>query len=114
MNIIRKSEGISAGDLYSMTKSNYIKKMTEAKGKNLAVKFFVEYSDVDVNGNEMTILSFLCEDGICYATNSPTFVRNFNDLVSIYEETGETIPSAFKVGTGTSRAGREYITCDLA
>ena len=114
MEIIRKTEGLTSADLYALTKGNDVRKMVDAKGEVLDVLKYVLYKDEDVNGNPMTILAVETLDGAKYATNSKTFVRNFSDILAIYDAGNEKIPSRFIVGSGKSRSNREYLTCDIA
>ena len=113
MNIIRKTETLTPADLYSMTKGNDVGKMSDAKGETLEVAKFVLYEDSDKNGEIMDVLAFETVDGVCYATNSKTFIRNFKDIVAIFDEAGEELPTKFHVGFGLSKSNREYLTCNL-
>ena len=114
MEIIKKTEGLTAGDLYGLTKGNDVRKMADAKGEVLDVLKFVLYKDEDVDGNPMTVLAVETVNGAKYATNSKTFTRNFSDILSMYEASGEEIPTRYKVGSGRSKGNREYLTCDIA
>ena len=114
MEIIKKTEGLTSADLYSLTKGNDVRKMADAKGEILDIAKFVLYKDNDVHGNEMVVLAIETVDGAKYATNSKTFVRNYSDIMAIFSAGDETPPTRFKVGSGVSKAGREYLTCDIA
>lgn len=114
MEILKKTAGITTADLYSLTKGNDVRKMSDAKGEILEIVKFVLYADVDVNGQPMKVLSVETATGAKYATNSKTFVRNFSDIVEIYEAGGEALPTKYMIGSGKSKNGREYLTCDLA
>lgn len=114
MEIIKMTAGLTASDIYSLTKGNDVKKLSDAKGETLEVAKYVLYNDTDVNGNPMQVLALETSQGVRYATNSKTFCRNFSDIVAIHEASGEPIPSRFLVGSGRSKNGREYITCDIA
>ena len=114
MEIIKKTEGLSSADLYGLTKGNDVRKMADAKGETLDICKFVLYNDVDVNEEPMTILSVETVDGVKYATNSKTFVRNFSDILAIFAEGEDEMPTRFVVGSGKSKNGREYLTCDIA
>ena len=114
MEIIKKTEGLTPADLYSLTKGNDVRKMADAKGEVLDVLKFVLYKDEDVKGNPMNVLAVETIDGAKYATNSKTFVRNFSDILAMYDECGATPPSRFIVGSGISKSNREYLTCDIA
>lgn len=114
MEIIKKTNGLTSADLYTLTKGNDVRKMADAKGELLDVLKYVLYRDEDVHGNPMTVLAVETVDGARYATNSKTFTRNFADILAIYEAGNEEAPTRFIVGSGKSRSNREYLTCDIA
>lgn len=114
MEIIKKTEGLNSKDLYALTKGNDVRRMTDAKGEVLEILKFVLYRDENVDGDPMTVLSIETVQGAKYATNSKTFIRNFTDILAIYEEGGENIPTRYIVGSAKSKNGREYMTCDIA
>ena len=113
MNIISKSANLSAADIFSMTKSNTIRKMQDAKGELLTIDKYVLYTDENQNGEEQKVLAIETNNGVRYATNSKTFIRNFSDIMTIFQESGEAAPVCFQVGSGVSRNKREYLTCDI-
>ena len=88
--------------------------MADAKGETLEILKYVLYKDEDVNGNEMAVLAVETVDGAKYATNSKTFVRNFSDILAIFDAGNEAAPTRFVVGSGRSKSNREYLTCDIA
>lgn len=114
MEIIRKTEGLTAADLYALTKGNDVRRMADAKGEVLDISKYVLYKDEDQNGNPMTVLAVETVAGAKYATNSKTFVRNFCDILAIFDEGGEDLPTRYIVGSGRSKSNREYFTCDIA
>ena len=114
MEIIKKTNGLTSADLYALTKGNDVRKLQDYEGETLDVLKYVVYKDTDIHGNEMTVLAMETVDGARIATNSRTFVRNFSDILAIYEAGGEEIPSRFYVGSGTSKGNRKYLTCDIA
>ena len=114
MEILKKTDGITSADIYALTKGSDVRKMADAKGEILEVVKFVLYKDEDVNDNPMTVLAVETVGGAKYATNSKTFVRNFSDILAIYEASGEEIPTRFRVGSGKSKSNREYLLCDIA
>lgn len=107
MNIIKTSRDFTGAELYKATKSQSIKKMSEVTGY-LTVTDYVKYEDVKEDGTAVTILSVITTDGI-YATNSSTFIRTFEDIVSLMGE----LPIDITVGHDTSKNGRKYIFADL-
>lgn len=113
MQIIYKSEGLSLKDVVSLTKGNGIKKMSDAKGETLDFAKVVIYEDVDKDGNPMKVLAVETKDGERYATNSIVFVRNYEEYLEIFKDSEEEMPTVFKVGSGTSKKGRPFITCDI-
>lgn len=114
MEIIRKTEGLNSADLYALTKGNDVRKLSDAKGEVLDIYKYVLYKDEDVKGEPMTVLAIETVDGAKYATNSKTFVRNFTDIVAIFDAGNENMPTRFLVGSGVSKSNREYLTCDIA
>ena len=114
MKIIRKTEGLTSADMYALTKGNDVQKMSDAKGEVLDIAKYVLYEDEDQKGELMNVLAVETKAGVRYATNSKTFVRNFSDIMAIYEAGNEVPPTQFKVGCGKSKGSREYITCDIA
>ena len=114
MEIKKVTEGLKAGDIYNMTKGSGIRKMQDAKGEVLKVEKYVLYTDEDMEGNTKDVLSVETVEGVRYATNSKTFIRNFFDILDMFDSMGEAYGMAFAVGSATSKNGREYLTCDVA
>ena len=114
MEIIKKTDNITAAEMFSMTKGNEVRKMTDAKGEILDIQSYIIYKDDKGDGSEpVTVMSIKTVEGAMYATNSRTFIRNFSDILAMYEECGEEVPTRYKVGSARSNAGREYLTCSL-
>lgn len=114
MKIYRKTEGLTSADLYALTKGNDVRKMADAKGEVIDIAKFVLYEDGEVDGKPVVILAIETVDGARYATNSKTFIRNYCDIIAIYEAGAEELPTRFVVGSGRSKSNREYLTCDIA
>lgn len=114
MEIIKKTEGLTSADLYAMTKGNDVRKMADFEGETLDITKFVLYKDQNNEGEESVVLALETVDGIRIATNSKTFVRNFSDILAIFSESKEELPTRFYVGSGKSRSNRKYLTCDIA
>lgn len=114
MEIIRKTEGLTSADLYSLTKGNDVRKMADFEGETLDIIKYVLYKDTNTSGEENVVLAVETLAGAKIATNSKTFVRNFSDILAIYEASGEPLPTRFIVGSGKSKANRKYLTCDIA
>ena len=111
MNILYKLNVKGHKDLYDLTKSPAIKKLTSIKGEVRSIDCAVIYEDVKFDGEVQKILSFRCKDAEdIYATNSPTFIRDFEDARDMLAEFNEEIHT-IRVESGTSRAGRTFISC---
>lgn len=109
MTITKTSRELTKKESYKMTLDPTIKKMRDIVGAQIAVSAFVLYTDVNFDGKENEILSVMDDDGVVYATNSPTFKKDFAKIYEIMD--GEDF--SIEVISGTSKAGREFITCTL-
>ena len=114
MQIVFKTEEMTLKEVVSLTKGNDVKKMSDAVGEVLNFDKVVIYEDVNSKGEPMNVLAVQTAEGVKYATNSATFIRNYTEIVDIFKDSEEEIPTTFKVGSGTSKAGRPFITCDIA
>lgn len=113
MNIIAKSASVTtAHDLYNLIKAPGREKLTDAKGAILTLANWVYFTDVDSKGDEVALMSITTVDGKTYTTNSSTFCRDFGSAVEMYKQFGEEF-TKIQVITGTSKNGREYITCKV-
>lgn len=113
MNIIAKSkENMDMSTMYKLSRSPEIGKMRDAVGTEITVSEFLEYEDVNQKtGEMMTILSIYdAETEETFATNSPTFIREFEYIRDMCECAGQTVNSVY-VKEGTSKGGRSFITC---
>lgn len=111
MNIIVLSnENMNKATIYHLTKSPEVEKMSEVSDmEEITVSDWCKYEEADYKDPEKvnTILAIRDENmGKAYATNSATFQRSFDEIVSIFGNTGYTI----KVKHGTSKNGRDFIT----
>ncbi len=115
MNILYKTEKMTAGDMYKLTKSNSTKKLASLKGETVETDQVILYEDTNPSTGEVSkVLAIKLKDGSCYATNSKTFIRGYEDILQMFSETGEPVPTKLVVAVGTSRNGREYLSCELA
>lgn len=113
MNIIRMHpENPGKKITYSLTMSPKMRNMKELKGATLDVSAWCKYEDVDAKTNELRpILSIMSPEGEVYGTNSATFIDDFERMVDLFGPDGV---EAVEVISGTSKAGREFITCAYA
>lgn len=110
MTITKISKELNKKELYKMTMDASIKKMKDFVGASIDVYAYCVYTDFNSKDNkEVEILSLMDTDGAVYATNSPTFKNDFMNIATLME--GEDF--SIGVTSGTSKAGREFITCTL-
>lgn len=92
-------------------------KLTRAKGKNIKdlengervpVDAWALYTDVNTKGTEQTVLAIISGENK-YQSISPTFQRDFADIVSLMDGEDFTII----ITKATSKAGREFVSCEL-
>lgn len=107
MRIINSSKEYTGKELYRVTKSQSIKKVSTIETP-VTVNGYVIFTDTDKDGNEIDILSIDTNDGV-FATNSKTFIESFLDIAEMLG-----IPAEIIVGHGVSKNGRNYIYCDIA
>lgn len=110
MTITKISKELNKKELYKMTMDAGIKKMKDFVGSSIDVYAYCIFTDFNSKDEkEVEVLSVMDTDGSVYATNSATFKKDFLDIAALME--GED----FSVGvtSGTSNAGREFITCTL-
>lgn len=113
MEIIKMSKNVEGADLYFLTSSPEIEKMTTVKGETLALDKWVLFEDVNRKTGEMQrILSIKSGDKM-YATNSATFIESLETMMKCFDTMGLEVHHV-RVTTGTSKGGREFINCVYA
>lgn len=113
MEIIKMSKNVEGSDLYFLTTSPEIEKMTSVKGQTLALDKWALFADADRKTGEMRkILSIKSGDKM-YATNSVTFIESFETMLACFDKMGIAVHH-IRVTTGTSKGGREFINCVYA
>lgn len=111
MNIIEASNNLTTKDLYFLTMNPKTQKMQEVKGQTIEIARWCIYQDVNKKTGElMEILAVATPENESFATNSPTFIDDFRKMWNLFANAGETV-NAIEVSFGTSKAGREFITC---
>lgn len=114
MKIVKSSENLSVKDIYHLTMNPQTQKMKDVIGQRIEIAAWAEYEDLNRKDNTtQNILAIKTPDGETFATNSPTFKNDFSAMVELFESMGEKV-GAVEVVSGTSNAGREYITCVYA
>lgn len=113
MKITKTSKDLTATERYFLTMAPSVQKMKDAVSQRIEVAAFCVYEDVNSKGEDQTILSISTPENEVFATNSPTFIEDFFKMQEIFTEAGEDV-KAIQVISGTSKAGREFITCVFA
>lgn len=111
MNIIETNIANIADDkktLYKLTRAKGSNIKDLENGERVPVDAWVLYTDVNTKGTEQTVLAIISGDKK-YHSISPTFQRDFADIVSLMD--GEDF--AIIITKATSKAGREFVTCEL-
>lgn len=91
---------------YDLMRSPKIQKLSLCKGQVLDVEAYVLREDENQEGEAVEVLSMRTPEGELYATNSKTFIREFEAIIECARP-----PFAVEVIDGVSRAGRHYVTC---
>ena len=117
MEILRAPKELSTEEKYFLTMSPEIEKMSNIKGQTISIDSWVIYTDnksTDVEeGKTETILSIKTTLGEVFATNSATFIKEFERIIDLFA--GDGMPVNYvKVAGGTSKSGRDFITAVYA
>lgn len=116
VNIIKASKDkLSVKERYDLTLSQAAQKLSNQKGQAIDFDLWALYETPDTKTGEVReILSLRTPEGEVYATNSPTFIREFLKIADMIEQAkADGEKAEFKsviVMSGTSNAGREFIT----
>lgn len=111
MKILSKSnENLTPAQIYNLCKSPTIKKMKDAVDSTIEIDSWLHYIDVNSKDEEQEILSIATPENEVFATNSPTFIREFIDMLDMMSDM-DTEVHTIRVLTGKSKSDRDYITC---
>lgn len=111
MEIIKKSsDELTMKQMYDLTKSPEIQKVSDNDGVLLQVDAWALYKDTDKDGNTREILSILDNEIGAVATNSATFIRDFMEITEMCADCGVEAHHV-KISSGTSKAGRKFYIC---
>ena len=109
MEIIKKSGEFTKGEVFNMTQGNP-DKVSEHKGEVMELDGWVLYEDENSKGQTQRVLALREKNGYISATISNTFINQFLKIVEFMGDEEYNI----RVVGGTSKNGREYITCEVA
>lgn len=108
--ITRSGEELTIKQMYDLTRSPEIQKVSDNEGALVQVDAWVLYNDTDKDGNTREILSILDNEVGAVATNSATFIRDFMEITEMCMNFGVEVQHV-KIASGTSKAGRKFYTC---
>lgn len=93
-------------DIYKTTKNASILKLSDVTDdEEITITGYTLFKDENKDGDEITILAIMLDNGNVFATNSATVIKDFNDIMDIFGE----FPITVKKGTGTSKNNRSFI-----
>lgn len=111
MEIITKSSNeLTMKQMYDLTKSPEIQKLSDNDGALVQVDAWALYKSTDKDGNTREILSILDSEVGAVATNSVTFIRDFMEITEMCADCGVEVHHV-KISSGMSKAGRKFYTC---
>lgn len=110
MKIIETSGNLTPQETYFLTMSPTVQKMSDAEGSVIEVSAWAIYEDTNSKGDVQQILAIKTPENEIFATNSATFKEDFSRMNDLFEDMGIKV-NAVKVSSGTSKAGRKFITC---
>lgn len=92
--------------------SHQTNKMLDLVGSSVKPEAYIVYEDADIKTGEMKEVVSILVEGKPYATISPTFIREFKDIIETFKDEPE-LP-LIEVVSGKSKAGRDFITVTIA
>lgn len=115
MKITEKSTEFTKVELYRMTKSSSIVSVKALEdGTTITPRGWLTFDDENAKGETSHMLSIIGDDAFgqeaVWSCQSQTFKDNFMDLWNMFD--GE--PFTLKKISGVTKAGRDYVNCDLA
>lgn len=111
MNIIFKNRDLNPAELYNLTASPAVQKLSIVDGK-LDLDALVLAERTNGEGEIVKVLFVQTPEHECYATNSKSAIQNIEDIIACYKDSG-TFPQSFNVIHRQSKAGRTYIGITL-
>jgi len=104
-------EEVDKRTIYLMTKTPAMTSIKDvADDTQLDITHACEFTDVNKDGEEVEIETYMDKNGNVYATQSDTFKEYFSDIRSIFE--GEDVSIIKK--SDKTKAGRDFVYCTLA
>lgn len=110
MEIIEMSKNVDKKKAYQLTHALHTRKVKEAVDSVLPVNSWVRYTDIDTTTGEAKEVVVIESEGEIFGTISKTFIREFTDILQAF---GDDDDLAIKVVAGTSKSGREFVSCEI-
>lgn len=104
-----KSENTSNEQIYKLMRSGDVGRVSDHVGYTGKPTDYVIYTQDDRDGNEVTICAIRFDDGNMVATNSGVFRTEIELMIDTFGE----IPR-IRIADGVSKAGRKFVTAELA
>lgn len=105
MNAIVYPEIMTKKEIYALSNSPAIRKMSDIVGSQIEIHALYLREECNADGEIKEVCSIMEPGGNVYATNSKTFITSLNKIINI------GFPKQIEVIEGTSRNGRKYIDC---
>lgn len=112
MDIIRATEGLSKKEIYKMVNDPSIKKIKDGANEEMHLISYVRYDDINNSGNEVQLLAINTDKGV-YATNSKTFIEDFERILDQLGEPGEDWEGVIRIIEDISKNGRTFYQCGM-
>ena len=85
MELLKTNKELSKKEIYFLTKTQDAQKMTEAADQELELTSWAIYKDHNADGEEVELFAMRTVEGETFATNSPTFISAFRDILDVFE-----------------------------
>ena len=110
MEILRSyPENMDKRSEFKLTNSKAAQKLSNAAGSVLPLDKWILYTDIDIKTGELQKVLTIESGGEVFATVSKTFIDSFEKAADFFKnDIGE-----IEVIPGTSKAGRDYIDCQI-
>ena len=102
-------ENMNAKLKYDMIKAPDIGRLSDQAGQVIGITAYILHEAVDQQGEVIQVLNIRDEDGHVYATNSPVFIREFQEVCEIVNDDMSQV-NHIEIISQKSKGGRSYIT----
>lgn len=112
--IVSYPETLDLKTAYALTRNPENQNMKNLEGSTFGVKAYALYEDVNSKGENQEVLALLTDDDETYSTISPTFKKDFADILDMAEQYNTNLKDiSVAVIGGESKNGRHYIGCKM-